>query len=58
VGNPPVRREKSSIAWAYCSPRKISSASRSRCTHVRHAGSAIPSMIAMTLSATSSAAIA
>ncbi|MDQ5840376.1 MAG: hypothetical protein M3537_04365 [Chloroflexota bacterium] len=57
-GNPPLRREKSSIACAYCSPRKISSASRSRLTAVRQTGSAMLMRIAITLMPTSSAAIA
>jgi hypothetical protein len=57
-GNPPVRRENNSIACTYCSPLNTSSASLSRCTIVRQTGSAVASMMLITLSATSSAAIA
>jgi hypothetical protein len=46
------------MAFAYCSPRNTSSASRSRCTAVRQTGIATLSMIAITLMPTSNAAIA
>ena len=51
-------RWNSATARAYCSPRKTSSASFSRCIACRHTGSATESITLITASATSSAAIA
>ena len=57
-GNAPRLRWYIATARAYCCPRKISSASRSRVSIVCQAGSSMVSAIAITFNMMSSAAMA